>query len=99
MKNPEKQMVTVLREARENPEAQQVLTEAQQLSLLRMATHRCSHETKRIIRQNISRPFSEWPGRWAIDRMFLEGQEVTYCAGQDYDEEMKQLRKQLIQWR
>lgn len=99
MKKPEKQMVIVLREARASADNQQSLTEAQQLSLLRLATRGCHHETKRVIRQNISLPFSEWPGRWAIDRLFLEGDEVTYCAGQDYVEEVKELRKQLYNWR
>lgn len=98
MKKPEKQMVRVLREARENPKAQQVLTEAQQQSLLKLVTARCRHDTKRIIAERISRPFKEWPSRWAIERLFLEGDEVTYCAGQDYTYEITQLRKQLIEW-
>lgn len=89
----------LLRDARENPKAQQELTDRQQRSLLQMVTKRCSQETKATIARNIARPLKDWPGRWAIERLHVMGDQMTYCTGQDWDVERAQLRKQLYDFR
>jgi hypothetical protein len=89
----------MMRDARENPNAQQVLTDKQQRSLLDMVTKRCRQDKKQVIAENIARPLKEWPGRWAIERLYVRGQVMTYCTGQDWDVERAQLRKQLYDFR
>lgn len=93
---------SMLRQARESKSAQQFLTPKQQETLLKLTTVRCRQGTKQSIADNIERPLTEWPGRWAIERIYFEGddgQEASYCAGQDYTTEMADLRKQLVQFR
>lgn len=89
----------MMRDARENPKAQQVLTDRQQRSLLDMVTKRCRQDKKQVIAENIARPLKHWPGRWAIERLYVMGEQMTYCAGQDYIWDMAHLRKQLYDFR
>lgn len=91
-----KDLKGMIRAARENPAAPQKLNEAQQRSLLKLVTERCRHDTKRAVAINIDRPFKEWPGRWAIERLQFYGDRADFCVGQDYNNDMRELRKQLV---
>lgn len=89
----------LIREARAERGSARKLTDRQQLSLLALATKHCPEKTREVIRERIARPLTSWPGCWVIDRLYIEGDQVCYCTGQDYRVEMAELRKRLHAWR
>lgn len=82
-----------------DPTAPKKLTAEQQRSLLATITKHCPENTREVLRERIDRPLIEWPGCWEVDRLYIEGDRVFYCAGQDYLAEIASLRKRLHDWR
>lgn len=89
----------LIREARAERGSERKLTDRQQLSLPALATKHCPEKTREVIRERIARPLTSWPRCWVIDRLYIEGDRVGYCAGQEYRVEMAELRKRLLSWR
>lgn len=93
-------MKDLMRRLREgDPTAQKKLTSEQQRNLLVVISKHCPEKTKEVLRERLNRPLIEWPGCWEVDRLYIEGGLVCYCAGQDHRAEIARLRKRLHDWR
>lgn len=74
------------------------LTEEQKDSLYQLVSLGCHRKTKDALRRKIYNvPLSCWANYGILGRLHLEMDNTfSYCAGQDYREEMKTVRQCLL---
>jgi len=70
----------------------EMLTESQRESAERLFCARCQEKTRRAFRRCIRYPGSiELCG--ILHRVHIEGEKVSYCAGQSYPDEVRTVRQ------
>lgn len=84
--------------SRGEPDAQERLTDAQQLALFRLVAAGCRQPGKHTLVQQLNRPLREWPGLSILRRVNFDPATgaVGYTAGQDMLTEILRLRRALL---
>ena len=84
--------------SRNEPGAQERLTDAQQLSLFRRVASGCRQPGKHTLVMQINRPLREWPGLAILRRVEFDPitNRCDYTAGQDMATELPRLRRAIL---
>ena len=84
--------------SRNEPGAQERLTDQQQLALFRRVAAGCRQPSKHTLVMQLNRPLREWPGLSILRRVDFDPATgaVDYTAGQDMRVEIPRLRRALL---
>lgn len=84
--------------SRNEPGAQERLTDQQQLALFRRVAAGCRQPSKHTLVQQLNRPLREWPGLSILRRVDFDPDTgaVDYTAGQDMLIEIPRLRRAIL---
>ena len=75
---------------------QATLTEEQRASLVSIFGHRARKDTKAKLARMVELPLSLWPNYGIYRRVHIKGDGFSYCAGQDYGEEIALVRNLIL---
>ena len=84
--------------SRNEPGAQECLTDAQQLSLFRRVAAGCRQPGKHNLVTQLNRPLREWPGLSILRRVDFDPDTSAcdYTTGQDQTTEIPRLRRAIL---
>lgn len=90
-------LYTKIRDAKHNDNAQTHLTEKERGELFDLISKRCNAETKSKIARKLTRPLSCWEYPGIFDRVHFNDYGIDYCAGQSYPDEIRTVRKCILE--
>ena len=68
------------------------LTESEQSQVFAIVGAGCRAKNRERIARRLALPLSLWPNHSCFYRVHFDGDRVSYCAGQDYPAEVRELR-------
>ena len=75
---------------------QEEFTEAEKSGLYELLTGYCRQDTKARFSRKLNVPLSCWANYGIYGRVMFEGDKITYCAGQSYTDEIRTIRKLIL---
>jgi hypothetical protein len=77
-------------------DANHTLNAFQRADLFAMVAKGCRVKTQDALASRLALPLSLWPGHARFERVHLEADGASYCAGQSYPDEIRELRELIL---